>query len=96
MPETVICATCTLVALKRRMTGGWIPGGMTRVAVSELEVIWAMAPPMSASGSKYTRSMPVPLIIVDSMCVMPDTEVDMLRSLMMTMRRSMSSADSPV
>jgi hypothetical protein len=34
------------------MAGGWMPGGITRLAVEETAPIWAMAAPMSAPGWK--------------------------------------------
>ncbi len=70
-------------------------GGRMRRTVEDTLVIWAIAAPMSVSGSKYTLSIPIPDRDCDSMRLIPFTVVDMARSLMMTTRRSMSSALRP-
>ena len=49
---------------------------MIRLAVSDTPVIWAMAVPMSASGSKYSLRRPTPAMDWDSMWVMPSTVVE--------------------
>ena len=91
----VSCATGTFDALNRTMTGGVMPGGMIRLAVSITDEICAIAPPMSLPGSNQTLRMPRPLIDCESMREMPLTVLDMARSLMKTTRRSMSSAERP-
>jgi hypothetical protein len=77
------------------MFGGVMPGGIERVAVFVTLLICAIAPPMSAPCSKYTLTMPMPLIVCDSSREMPLTVVDSARSVISTTRRSMSSADRP-
>lgn len=77
------------------MFGAWIPGGMIRSTVCATELIWAMAPPTSAPGWKYTLIMPIPANDSDSMCSMPFTVVEKARSLSRTTRRSMSVVESP-
>ena len=76
MLATVSCATGTLLALKRTMAGGVMPGGMTRLAAEETEEICAMAPPMSLPGSNQTLRMPRPVIDCESMREMPLTVVE--------------------
>ena len=72
-----------------------IPGGMIRKTVSDVDVICAMALPMSDPGSKYTRSTAVPSIDCESIRETPPTDVEIPRSLMNVTRLSMSSADRP-
>ena len=85
----------TLPALNWMMIGGWIPGGRIRSTVFETELICAIAAPMSVPGWKNTRIIPTPGIDCDSIRSIPLTVVEKLRSLMMTTRRSISSADRP-
>jgi hypothetical protein len=75
-------ATGTFEALNCSTVGGVIPGGRIRRIVCPTAVIWAMAPPISTPGWKYTLMIPIPSIACDSMRSMSPTVVENARSLM--------------
>jgi hypothetical protein len=77
------------------MTGGVMPGGKMRRMVPLMALICAMDAPRSVPWWKNTLTSPMPGMQFDSMRSMPLTVVEYARSLMMTTRRSISSADRP-
>ena len=82
------------------MNGGVVPGGSTRSTVWLMAVVSATAASMEAFGWKKTRMtpapMPAPFKEFDSMCSMSLTVVVIARSEMVTIRPSISCAESPL
>ena len=73
-----------------------VPGGMMRVIVWLMAVIWATAASTLAPGWKKTLMTPTPARDWDSMCSMSLTVVVIARSLRVTMRFSISSGVRPL
>src|SRR3954470_20866681 len=86
----------TLEALYCRISGGVVPGGNVRRSVCEMAVICAIDVPICAPGWKNTLMTETPDIDCDSMCSMSFTVVVNARSVVVTMRASMSGTVVPV
>ena len=78
------------------ISGGVMPGGRPRTVAWQIAVICAMAMSIFTFGWKNTLITPIPLSDWDSMCSMSLTVVVIPRSLMVTMRDAICSADMPV
>ena len=85
----------TFDALYCMISGGVMPGGNCRSTVCEMAVTCAVAASMRVPGWKNTFTMPKPTMVWLSMCSMPLTVVESVRSKFVVMRRSTSSAGSP-
>src|SRR5580658_93373 len=78
------------------MNGGEVPGGRAWTWLWEMLVICALAVSMLAPGCRKVLMMARPLSVTDSVCSMLLTTVVMLRSTLLVMRPSISSAFIPV
>src|SRR5271165_2064028 len=78
------------------MNGAAVPGGMLWSWLWEMLVIWALAVSMLAPGCRNVLMMARPFSVIDSVCSMLLTTVVMLRSTLVVMRPSISSAFIPV
>ena len=76
--------------------GAAVPGGMLCSWLCEMLVIWALAVSTLAPGCRNVLMMARPFRVTDSVCSMLLTTVVMLRSTLVVMRPSISSAFIPV
>src|ERR1035438_9143784 len=78
------------------MNGADVPGGMLWSWLCEMLVIWALAVSILAPGWRNVLMMARPLSVIDSVCSILLTTVVMLRSTLVVIRPSISSAFMPV